>query len=240
MDPIDIRLLFRWIDTSDNYINQEFASFLTSSEFGSVLKNVNNIFIFLSLSVVIKKNDIDVQQLFRNYDVNDSGTLDQIREIIKVLLPKFSNNHLSLIIDHINKKFNGNLPIQTLYYKLRCLGDELDEKNNVIELSFKNQFKFEITTSQIVKNFDKNKNDKLDFTEFKKMVFSIGNFVRKLKMMFDKVDKDHSGQISIGELKFFENKSITIVNFVLYSNYLLLLYSLDFLSGLKLLNYSLL
>ena len=53
--------------------------------------------------------------------------------------------------------------------------------------------------SQIVRTFDRNKNDKLDFEEFKKMVYSVDKFVREdeLRLMFNEVDKDHSGHISV-------------------------------------------
>lgn len=57
----------------------------------------------------------------------------------------------------------------------------------------------------MVRNFDKNKNQKLDFNEFKKLVYSIDKFVREkeLRMMFDEVDKDKSGHISVKELQWF-------------------------------------
>lgn len=49
--------------------------------------------------------------------------------------------------------------------------------------------------SQLVKKFDKNKNNKLDFGEFKRLVYSINQFVREkeLRLMFDQIDIDQSG-----------------------------------------------
>lgn len=62
-----------------------------------------------------------------------------------------------------------------------------------------------MTIGEMVKNFDRNMNDKLDFHEFKKMVFSVDAFVREeeLRLMFRELDKDGSGQVEVAELQRF-------------------------------------
>lgn len=53
--------------------------------------------------------------------------------------------------------------------------------------------------------FDKNNDKMIGFSEFKEMVNSLFKFVsdNDLKMMFDDIDRDHSGKISGDEIKDF-------------------------------------
>ena len=62
-----------------------------------------------------------------------------------------------------------------------------------------------MTSAQMVRTFDANNNNKIDFDEFKKIVYSVDGFLREeeLKAMFNEVDADHSGTISVQEFKRF-------------------------------------
>lgn len=55
----------------------------------------------------------------------------------------------------------------------------------------------------MMKHFDKNKDGKIDFDEFGKLVICIDKYVKEdeLKEMFMILDNDNSGSISMSELK---------------------------------------
>lgn len=62
-----------------------------------------------------------------------------------------------------------------------------------------------MTVKDIVSFFDKNQDKMIGFGEFNGMVNSLFKYVplEDLKMMFDDIDRDHSGKISAEEIKEF-------------------------------------
>ena len=64
---------------------------------------------------------------------------------------------------------------------------------------------YKISLNDLMKHFDKDKDGRIDCSEFGRMVVCVDKYVRdeELKQMFQLLDEDASGYVSVSELKNF-------------------------------------
>lgn len=128
---------------------------------------------------MIKANNINVRDLFKNFDKDNSAELnqDEFSKFLRLMAPGLKDREIKQVFDKFDKDKNGGVSFEEFRYAL-VQGTSQDSKYD-INVEKQNRILSELkriiqsnnlNLQQIFKNFDKSGDGKLDLKEFHKFL----------------------------------------------------------------------
>lgn len=162
---------------------------------------------------IIKRRNLDASKLFRSYDRDNSGKIDrkEFNALIREFLPRMPQDAIDKVWAKFDKDKSGTIEMKEFLLELTYgVADNAqkatmtNEKVTRCLTALKAAIRYYGVKQQEIMNlFDKNKDGKINVGEFNELVISIDKKLPEdeLKLMFEYLDSDRSGEISIQELK---------------------------------------
>lgn len=168
-------------------------------------------YIIRDLKEIIKAHNLNMQQIFNNFDLDKQGDLDiqEFTKLLRVIAPKIKDHEIKDCFKRFDINKDGTISFiefkQQLTHGIKTQDANYDpykEKAYKIIFHLKRIIKeHKLDTAKIFSNFDKSKDKELDLNEFKKLILIIDNKLPddEIKYIFNLFDVNKDGSITMQE-----------------------------------------
>jgi Ca2+-binding EF-hand superfamily protein len=162
----------------------------------------------MELVDIIKRRKVDAAKLFHSYDKDHSGKIEkpEFIHMVKELLPRMPTEAMDKVWHKFDRDNSKSVDLKEFLYEITNGVIDPKEKIAVTRekttrclIALKADVKYyKVSSHEVLRIFDKNKDGKIDFKEFCDLVAAIDKRLPQdeMKLMFDYLDADRNGQIT--------------------------------------------
>ncbi|KAL4439078.1 hypothetical protein ABPG74_008853 [Tetrahymena malaccensis] len=210
------KAIFRVVDTSnDKKISlQEFASIFCQYDFADIDDPAQ--ILITDLKEIIKANQLNLKEIFSNFDKDKLGTLDkqEFERLIRVVAPALKDHEIQKCFEKFDKDKDNQVSFDEFKNALTYGIQDQENQYNFFKEKAKRLIgelrriikENNIDIKVIFRNFDQTKDSYLDINEFKKFIKIIDKYIYEdeYNYIFKLFDTDNDDKISFQEFsKFF-------------------------------------